>query len=266
MDILEHRLGKYLHCLLCQGLPLCSFLGAGRPHGHRAGHAVGDAGALDGLLIRAQHHIDAAAGGGDIHGVAHGVLDIVSKAVFIAGFGNQNRGLDFVRAKVHLSRREIKFLDGQQADPILPGQLHNGVPSHQGGSGVGAGNAVAGVAADGAGVADLGTADGVHRLPQHIDVLLDDGVPGDMAEAGERPDADILLSVQRDAPHAVDTVDRDELLPGPFPLPHLHQHVGTAGDDLGLGVLQAQAHRILDALRLVEGFHIIHSFLPPFSQ
>ena len=72
-----------------------------------------------------------------------------------------------------------------------------------------------------------------------------------MAETGEGPDADILLPVQGHAPELVQAVDGDELRPGPPPLPHLDQHVGAAGQDLGLGVLQTQADRVLDALGLV---------------
>ena len=79
-----------------------------------------------------------------------------------------------------------------------------------------------------------------------------------MAEAGEGADADALVPVQGDAPELVDAVDGDELHPGPLALSHLDQHVGAPGDDLGLGVLQPQANGVLDALRLVQGFQIIH--------
>ena len=61
---------------------------------------------------------------------------------------------------------------------------------------IGAGDAVAGVAADGPGVADLGSAHHVHRLAQNVDIFLDNGVLGDMAEAGQGANADVLLFVQ----------------------------------------------------------------------
>ena len=68
-------------------------------------------------------------------------------------------------------------------------------------------------------------------------MLLNNRVLGDVAEAGKGANADAPLLVQNHAPKAVDTVDGDELHPGPLSLPHLHQHVRAAGNDLGLGVL-----------------------------
>ena len=72
-----------------------------------------------------------------------------------------------------------------------------------------------------------------------------------MAEAGQGSDADALLRIQGHAPHFVNAVDGDELRPGTFPLPHLDQHVGAAGENLGLGMLQAQAHRVPDRSGLI---------------
>ena len=127
------------------------------------------------------------------------------------------------------------------------------------GGGVGGGHAVAGVAADGTGVADLGAAHHVHRLAQHVDIPLDDGIVGDVGKAGEAADADILLGVDRHAPHLIALLNGDQRLTGALTLAHLHQHVGAAGDDLRLGVLQPQAHRVLYVLGLVQCQHIIHS-------
>ena len=72
-----------------------------------------------------------------------------------------------------------------------------------------------------------------------------------MAEAGQRADADVLLFVDGHAPHGINAIDGDELLPGPLALPHLDQDVGASGEDLGLRVLQTQTDRVLDALGLV---------------
>lgn len=127
------------------------------------------------------------------------------------------------------------------------------------GGGVGGGHAVAGVAANGAGVADLGAAHHVHRLAQYVDVLLDDGIVGDVGKAGKAADTDVLLVIDGDAPHLAALLDGDQRLTGPLALPHLHQHIRAAGDDLRLGVLQPQAHRILYVLGLVQCQHIIHS-------
>ena len=107
-------------------------------------------------------------------------------------------------------------------------------------------------AADGAGVADLGAAHHVHRLAQDVDIPLDQRIGGDVAEGSETADAEIFLVIQGHAPHFAAALDADEGLSGPLAFPHLHQHVGASGDDLGLGMLQPQADGVLDALGLVE--------------
>ena len=89
---------------------------------------------------------------------------------------------------------------GTRRTPFLPVSLDDGVPGVEGGGGVGGGDAVAGVAADGAGVADLGAAHHVHRLAQHVDVLLDQGIGGDVAEGGEAADAEDSSWSSRDTP------------------------------------------------------------------
>ena len=61
-------------------------------------------------------------------------------------------------------------------------------------------------------------------------------------------------------------VNGDQLRAGPLALPHLHQHVAAAGDDLGLRVLQPERHGFFHAGRLIQGFHIIHGQLPSFSS
>ena len=73
-----------------------------------------------------------------------------------------------------------------------------------------------------------------------------------MAEGGETADAEVLLLIQRHAPHFTTALNTDKGLSGPLALPHLHQHVGAAGDDLGLGMLQPQADGVLYAFRLIE--------------
>ena len=58
-----------------------------------------------------------------------------------------------------------------------------------------------------------------------------------MAEAGQRPNTNGPVFLQGHTPERVNTVDGDKLLPGPLALSHLDQHVGAAGENLGLGVL-----------------------------
>ena len=172
----------------------------------------------------------------------------------IGRLGNENGGLDLalLRPQVHGAGLEIEILDGHPADAVFAGDLHDGLPGVEGGGGVGGGDAVAGVAADGSGVADLGAAHHVHGLAQDVDIQLDQGIGGDVAEGGETANAEILLLIQGHTPHFAASLDADEGLSGPLALPHLHQHVGASGDDLGLGVLQPQADGVLDALGLVE--------------
>ena len=134
----------------------------------------------------------------------------------------------------------------------------------QRGGGVGGRHAVAGVAADGADVADLRAADHVDRLAEHVDVFPDDGVARDVGKARQRADADVSVLVDADAAHGVDAVDGDELRPGTLALAHLHEHVRAACDDLRLRMLQTQGDGLFHGMRLIERFHIIHGRFPPF--
>ena len=43
----------------------------------------------------------------------------------------------------------------------------------------------------------------------------------------------------------------DQLRAGPLPLPHLHQHIRAACDDLGLRMGQAEGHGVGHALGLI---------------
>ncbi len=133
----------------------------------------------------------------------------------------------------------------------------------EGGGGIGGGDAVAGVAADGADVSDLGTADLVHGLAQHTDIFLDQGVTGDMGEAGERADAQSAAAVHGDAADLIQGLDGDQLRTCPFAFPHLHQHVGAAGDDLGVRMGQTEGYGVCYAFCLIQGFHVIHMVGPP---
>ena len=154
VDIVQDGVGKSLHRLLGQGLALGCRFSAGTPQGHGAGYAVGDAGTLNGLLVLAEPDVDAAPQGGDVHGVPHGVLDVVAIAAVIALLGDKDGGLNFavLCADVHLAGLDIELMDGQAADAVFTGQLHDGIPCVEGGGGVGGGHTVAGVAADGADV------------------------------------------------------------------------------------------------------------------
>ena len=55
----------------------------------------------------------------------------------------------------------------------------------------------------------------------------------------------------------------DQLLAGAAALAHLDEHIGPACDDLCLGMLKTEPCGLLDTVRLIERFHIIHGALPP---
>ena len=166
--------------------------------------------------------------------------------------------MNLIGTDVHLPGGDIEILNRNLPHAVLAGQFNDRVPRKQRGSGVGGGDAVAGVAADSPSIANLGAAHHVHGLAQNVDVFLNNRVLGDMAEAGQGADTDGPVFLQGHAPKGIDTVDGNQLLPGPLALPHLDQHVGAAGEDLGLGVLQAEGDSVSDAGRFVERLYIIH--------
>ena len=154
MDVLQHRFSEVLDVLQRHGLAVDKLLGVRRTHRDGPRHAEGDPHPVEGLFILAEPGVNGGSQRGDIHGVAHGVLDIVAEAVFIAFLRDQHGGLDLavLRPDVHLARLDVEIMDGQAADTVFARQLNDGVPRVEGGGGVGGGNAVAGVAADGADV------------------------------------------------------------------------------------------------------------------
>ena len=83
------------------------------------------------------------------------------------------------------------------------------------------------------------------------------GVPGDVGEAGEGADAQGAVILQRHALELVQALNGDELHTGPLPFPHLHQHVGASGDDLGLGMGHTEGHGVSDVFCLIKRFHRI---------
>ena len=259
MDILEDGFRKGFNRFRGNFPALRPGLGGRSAHRHRAGHAVGNPDVPDRLFVVGQGDVHRAAQGGDIHGLPHGVFDIVAGIAFISGFGDEDGSLDLSRPQIHFAGFDVEFRKRNPADALRAGQLHDGVPGHQRGRGVGAGHAVAGVAADGADIPDLGAAHEADRLAQHRDELPDDRGCGDVGETGQGADADRAFFVEGHAAHRVDAVDAHQFLAGAFALPDLDQDVAAAGNDLGFRVLLQQADRVFDALRFIQRFYVIHS-------
>ena len=127
---------------------------------------------------------------------------------------------------------------------------------------VGRRHAVAGVAADGAGVSDLGAAHHVDSFSEDVYILLNDRVARNMREGREASDADGLVFVHADAADFIQTLNRNQFFSRALSLSHLHENVRAARDDLGFRVRKAQLDGVLNACRFIERFHIIHSLVP----
>ena len=79
MDVLLHRLGEAVRQVQAHRRSGGETLGGLRPQGHRARHAEGHPGPLNGLFIGGEADVHGRAQGGDVHGVPHGIFDIVAK-------------------------------------------------------------------------------------------------------------------------------------------------------------------------------------------
>ena len=163
----------------------------------------------------------------------------MTEAVFVALLGNQHGGLKLaiLHTNVHLTRLDIELLNRQAADAVFTGKFNDCVPRKQRGGGVGGGHTVAGVAANGTDVPYLRAAHLIHSLPQDIDVFLNQRSLRDMGKAGKRTDSQRSVLLHGNTPEGVNAVNGDQLRAGPLALPHLHQHIAAAGNDLGLRVL-----------------------------
>ena len=237
MDILEHLAAELLDILKRHSLSVDEPLRVHRAHRDGTRHAEGDAHTLERLFVRAQAGVDGGAKRRDVHRVSHGILDIVPECPVIGRLGDENRRLNLavLDAQIHRSRPDIKIPDRHPAYTVFARDIHDGLPRVERGGGVGGGHAVAGVAADGSGVADLRAAHHVHGLAEDVDIPLDDRVVRDVRKARQAPDADVLLFVDRDAAHLIAALDGDERLSGALALAHLDEHVRAARDDLRLG-------------------------------
>ena len=183
----------------------------------------------------------------------------MAKIPLIGNLGDNDGGLQLPRPKIYRPGLDVKIVDGDPAHPFRPGNLDDGVPGMEGGGGICRSYAVAGISADGSDVADLRAAYHVNGFPQNVNVFLDNGIFCDMGKAGKGSDTDSPVLLIAYAPHIVYPVNAHQFLSGPLSFTHLYQHIASAGDNLGFGVLQKQANRILNAFCLIKCFYIIHS-------
>ena len=149
MDVLLHRLGEAVRQIQAHRLTGGETLGGLRPQGHRARHAEGHPGPLHRLFVGGEADVHRGAQRGDVHGVPHGIFNIVSKCVSITVFFDQNGRLDLAGADIHLARLDVELPDGLAADAVGPRQLHDGIIGVESGSGVGGAGVRAGAAAGG---------------------------------------------------------------------------------------------------------------------
>ena len=98
-----------------QGIPGAHRRGAGAALPHRGGQESGRCSGMSSqyklirctIIVLGEDHVHRTAGGGDVHGVSHGVLDVVAGAVLVALPGDQDGGLDLVRPEVHPPGGEV---------------------------------------------------------------------------------------------------------------------------------------------------------------
>ena len=132
------------------------------------------------------------------------------------------------------------------------------VQREQHGRRVGAGRAVAQVAADGAGLAGLRAADLIDRLAQIGYKLLNDGVGRDVGKARACANDDRPVGFQPYAGQLGQFVDGHERSPGSLALTHTDEDVGAACDDHTFRVVCQCAQRIVQIFGRVQPFDVKH--------
>ena len=151
---------------------------------------------------------------------------------------------------------EVGHRNHTLAGSALQGQFC--IQCEQHGGRVGTCRAVAQVAADGARLAGLRTADLVDRLTQTGHKRLNDGVSRDAGKARACADNDGTVSFHAHAGQLGQFVDGHERSPGSLALTHADEDVGAACDDHTFRVVCQCAQRIVQIFGRVQPFDVKH--------
>lgn len=181
----------------------------------------------------------------------------------IVGLGDDDLHQQLVVGEGHLAHALVPRPNGDDPPAVGALDVHLGVQGHEGGGGVGGGNAVADVAADGARRPELGPAGSVGGLAQHGDGFPDHVAVGDPPEGGEGPDADVAAVVQvYPGQLLLELVDGHQAAARQLALPALDEHVGAAGDDHRRRIGPEGGDGVVCALGLIDGCDVVHDYSP----
>ena len=243
---------------LVQNPPGGQGLRGGAAHGGGSGHAEGHPQFLHRPPVRRELHQHGAAQGGDLHGLPLAVLEVAAGEALVILGGNAHRGEDFLVAADGFAGAGVPLPDGHPAGALGPLELQFGLIGHEGGGAVGAGDAVADVAAKGAHIADLRAAHLIDRLAEHIHPALEQGGGGDFGEGAARADDQSSVLLHSDLPQLGQAVEAYQAAAGVAALPGLDEHVGAPGDGHGLRVPSQRGCGVGGTPGLVILCNIVH--------
>ena len=187
----------------------------------------------------------------------------MSLVTFIAFLRDQDCSFNLTGTEIHFASLDVEVPNGHAAHTQSTRKLHNGVIRHERRAGIRACHTVAGVAADGADVADLRASHHVHRLAEHSDMLLDDGASCDVGKARQCADADGSVRLHGNAAQFIQPVDGNECCARKLALADLDQHVAAARKHFRLRVCEQKRACVLHAFCFIQCFDVVH-FASPF--
>ena len=249
--ILENRITDLLYVLICHFQTSARLFCVNGAHWHRSRHTVGDPDIFKPLFIFCQFHINRTSQCGDIHGISHGILDIMPCISFIGLFPDQYSRLDLAGLQIYLARLDIKISDRNLTYSHRSGQLNHCIPGKQGGGRIRRSHAVACISADRTDVADLRASHHIHRFTKYRNIFLNQRILRDVRKTGQRTDPKGSVLFQRHAAKIIQSVDTYQLRPGALAFPHLYQHITSAGYDLRFRMFLKQPDRILYSFRFI---------------
>ncbi|KAF5033915.1 hypothetical protein DSECCO2_601710 [anaerobic digester metagenome] len=214
------------------------------------------------LLVTGKSHIDRTAEGGDVHRLAHCILDVMAAGVLIVLLGDADAAQHLAFPDVHLARSKIELGIGKEADTVKTGDFQHCIVSLQRGCTIGTGHPVADIAADGPDVSYLRPADLVDCLPEDGNMLLDDRMHRNIGEAGKRADENRAIVLKADSSQFIKAVDVDQIATGKLSFANLDQDVTASGKPQRLGMLLFQAQGFFHCCRFVEVVEVIHTLFP----